>query len=93
MRSFTRGPVSRVGGALWGLRAMGGVLLSEAAPALSDALTLDGFDFDTAIAAIEGSELSEVSKRAATAALEGARANPDLLPAALDQARNILGLE
>jgi colicin import membrane protein len=66
---------------------------TEAAPALSDALTLDGFDFDTAIAAIEGSELSEVSKRAATAALEGARANPDLLPAALDQARNILGLE
>jgi hypothetical protein len=25
--SFTRGPVSRVGGALWGLRAIGFVLL------------------------------------------------------------------
>jgi hypothetical protein len=60
---------------------------------VSDALTLDGFDFDTAIAAIEGSDLAEMTKRAATAALEGARDNPDLLPAALEQARNILGLE
>jgi colicin import membrane protein len=63
---------------------------TEATPALSDALTLDGFDFDTAISAIEGSDLSQASKRAATAALEGARDNPDLLPAALEQARRIL---
>jgi hypothetical protein len=33
-----------------------------------------------------------VTKRAATAALEGARDNPDLLPAALEQARSLLGL-
>jgi F0F1-type ATP synthase membrane subunit b/b' len=65
----------------------------EGTPRLQDALTRDGFDFDTAIAAIEGSDVSEMTKRAARAALERARDNPELLPAAIEQARSILGLE
>lgn len=66
---------------------------SELSPRLDDALARDGFDFDTATAAIDDSEVSEMTKRAARAALEGARDNPELLPAAITQARSILGLE
>jgi hypothetical protein len=72
--------------------AVTGTDAGAAAPSLNEALSLDGFDFDTALAAIEGSDIAEMTKRAATAALEGARDNPDLLPAALEQARSLLGL-
>src|SRR6056297_3518026 len=65
----------------------------EASPRLDEVLTRDGFDFDAAIAAIERSDVSEMTKRAARAALAGARDNPELLPAAIEQARTILGLE
>ena len=54
-------------------------------------LTVDGFDADKLIEAIEGTELSAVQKTALTAAVNGAKDNPALLEATLTRIREALG--
>lgn len=60
--------------------------------ALSDVLTVDGFDFDKAVEMIDGSDLGAVQKTTLKAGLEQARDNPELLSQLLDQVRDALGL-
>ena len=64
----------------------------EAQDALSALFSVEGFDFDRAMAALEGADIPALARTALTAALAAARDNPDLLPTALAQARNALGL-
>ena len=60
--------------------------------ALSDVLTVDGFDFDKAVEMIDGSDLGAVQKTTLKAGLEQARDNPELLSQLLDQIRDAMGL-
>ena len=55
-------------------------------------LTPEGFDYDSVIEAIEGSELSPVQKTVLTTTLQKAKDSPELLSAALDQVKAALGL-
>ena len=64
----------------------------EAQDALSALLSVEGCDFDRAMTALEGADIPALARTALTAALAAARDNPDLLPTALAQARNALGL-
>ena len=64
----------------------------EAQDALSALFSVEGFDFDRAMTALEGADIPALARTALTAALAAARDNPDLLPTALAQARNALGL-
>ena len=59
--------------------------------ALSDVLTVDGFDFDKAIEMIDGSDLGAVQKTTLKAGLEQARDNPELLSQLLEQVRGAMG--
>lgn len=65
---------------------------AEAQDALSALFTVEGFDFDRALAALEGADIPALARAAITTALGAARDNPDLPPTALEQARNALGL-
>ena len=60
--------------------------------ALGTIFTADGFDLDQAIAALEAADISPVTRSAVVTALRAAGDNPDLLQAALQQARQALGL-
>ena len=64
----------------------------QAQDALSALFSVEGFDFDRAMTALEGADIPALARTALTAALAAARDNPDLLPTALAQARNALGL-
>ena len=64
----------------------------ESQDALSALFSVEGFDFDRAMTALEGADIPALARTALTAALAAARDNPDLLPTALAQARNALGL-
>jgi colicin import membrane protein len=64
----------------------------QAQDALSALFTVDGFDFDAAIAALAAADIPALARTAVTTALGAARDNPELLPTALEQARNLLGL-
>ena len=64
----------------------------EAQDALSALFSVEGFDFDRAMTALEGADIPALARTALTAALAAARDNPYLLPTALAQARNALGL-
>ena len=64
----------------------------EAQDALSALFSVEGFAFDRAMTALEGADIPALARTALTAALAAARDNPDLLPTALAQARNALGL-
>ena len=64
----------------------------EAQDALSALFSVQGFDFDRAMTALEGADIPALARTALTATLAAARDNPDLLPTALAQARNALGL-
>lgn len=64
----------------------------QAQDALSALFTVDGFDFDAAIAALAAADIPALARTAVTTALGAARDNPALLPTALEQARNLLGL-
>lgn len=59
---------------------------------LADLFTVDGFDHDRAVAAVQESGLSIVQKATILTGLEKARDNPDLLMATLDQIRTAMGL-
>jgi hypothetical protein len=59
-----------------------------------DALfTVGGFDFDRAVAVLDAAEIRPVTRAAVIASLEAAGDNPDLLAAALGDARRALGLD
>ena len=64
----------------------------QAQDALSALFSVERFDFDRAMTALEGADIPALARTALTAALAAARDNPDLLPTALAQARNALGL-
>ncbi len=59
---------------------------------LGDLLTVDGFDYDQVIAAIDGSDLSDFRKASLRTAITSARDNPELLQNALASVRTALGL-
>ncbi len=59
---------------------------------LAEVLTVEGFDYDKAIEAIEASDLGTLQKTALGTALGGARDNPELLQGVLEQVRGALGL-
>ncbi|MGP1355192.1 MAG: hypothetical protein ACTS11_01600, partial [Roseicyclus sp.] len=73
------------------------VAADPAAPApeidLAAILSPEGFDFETAIAALEASELSALGRRTARAALEQARDMPAVRDEALARVRRLLGVE
>ena len=55
-------------------------------------LSPDGFDAEKVIEMIDGSDLSGVQKTALTAAVNGAKDNPELLEATLTRLKEALGL-
>lgn len=59
---------------------------------LSELLTVDGFDYDKVIEAIDGSDLGAVQKTTLKTGLGQARDNPDMLKGILDQVRSALNL-
>ena len=69
-----------------------GSAATDAQDALATLFSVDGFDYDAAIAALGAAEIPALARTAVTTALGAARNNPDLLPAALEQARNLLGI-
>lgn len=69
-----------------------GSAATDAQDALATLFTVDGFDYDAAIAALGAAEIPALARTAVTTALGAARNNPDLLPAALEQARSLLGI-
>lgn len=62
------------------------------ASAISELLTLEGFDLDRVIEYIEGSDLGPVQKTALSASLRGVQENPEQLQTVLDQIKNALNL-
>lgn len=65
---------------------------ADAATGMSDFLTVDGFNYDKAMTAIDGSDLDVLKKTALKQGLEQAKANPDLLKSVLGQVKSALGL-
>ena len=63
------------------------------APSIQELLTVDGFDYDKVVDYIDNSELGELKKASAKAALEAVRDTPEITQAALDQIKVLLGLE
>jgi len=59
---------------------------------LTSLLTLDGFDMDKVVEAIDASDLSAVQKTTLTTGLQQAKDNPELLKGVLDQVKSALGL-
>ncbi|WP_319824153.1 hypothetical protein [Thalassovita sp.] len=66
---------------------------AEEGAGLTDLFTVEGFDYDKAIEAIDASGMNDVVKMTTKSALEGARDNPDLLKEVLAQARKAMGLD
>jgi hypothetical protein len=61
-------------------------------PDWSELLSVERFDADALIAAVEATPVSRVTQRAAIAALEAARDTPELRQSALNQVRTLLSL-
>ena len=59
---------------------------------LAGLLTVEGFDLDKVVGALDASDLGEAQKTALKAGLEQARDNPAMLRGMLDQVRAALGL-
>ncbi|NOD43608.1 hypothetical protein GTG09_11120 [Roseobacter sp. HKCCD7328] len=59
---------------------------------MASILTVDGFDADAALAAVDGSDLNPVMKTTLSTAIEGARNNPELVEGVVTQVREALGL-
>jgi len=59
---------------------------------LTNLLTLDGFDMDKVVEAIDASDLSAAQKTTLTTGLQQAKDNPELLKGMLDQVKTALGL-
>ena len=57
----------------------------------SEALTVEGFDYDRVLEMVETSELSQMQKTVLTTSLEGARDNPELLQPVLDNIKELMG--
>ena len=64
----------------------------NATAAMTDYLTLDGFDFDKVAELIDASALDDVKKTLLRTTLEGAKDNPELLAGVLEQIKQALGL-
>ena len=64
----------------------------ETAGGLADLLTVDGFNYDKVVDAIDGSDLGAAQKLTLKTGLESARDNPALLKSMLDQVKSALGL-
>ena len=60
--------------------------------AITDLLTVDGFDYDKVAEYIDGTELNALAKAAAKTLLDQARDNPEGLQATLDGLKEALGL-
>jgi hypothetical protein len=59
---------------------------------VADLLTTDGFDADAVMEMVDGSDLSIIQKTTITTALDAAKDNPELLEAALEQLKGMLGM-
>jgi len=59
---------------------------------LSTLFSVEGFNADAALAAVEGSDLSAIARASLSAAIEQARANPDMVGEVVTRLRNALGL-
>jgi ABC-type Na+ efflux pump permease subunit len=59
---------------------------------LASLLTVDGFDPDAVLEAIDGSDLSTLTKTGLRTTVEGARDNPEMVPGVIEQVRGALGL-
>ena len=67
-------------------------MTEEAGADLATIFSVEGFDFDAAMAAIDASNLSTLGRNSARRVLEAARTTPELLPGALTQVRALLNL-
>ena len=68
--------------------------MEEAEPAMVDApaeITVETFDADAALLAIEAAELSPISRAALTAAIEQARNDPALIGEVVSRLHNAMG--
>lgn len=72
--------------------AEGAVAAETATTGAEDLFTVEGFDMDEIGALIDGSELGALQKTTLKAALEQAKANPDLLKGVLDQVKTALNM-
>jgi len=59
---------------------------------LASLLTPEGFDADQVLEMINGSDLSAVQKTALSAAVNGAKDNPELLEATLTRIKEAMGM-
>ena len=62
------------------------------APAITDLLTVEGFDYDKVAEYIDASDLGVIAKTGAKALLDQAKSNPDALQGVLEQLKSQLGL-
>jgi hypothetical protein len=59
---------------------------------LVDALSVDGFNFDAATAAVNAADITPANRAIALAALRRANGNPALIGTVLEQVRGLLGM-